>query len=239
MNKKINCLVIEDQVPAQRILTRYIADVPHLKLVATFGDCLSAMSTLEENEIDLLFLDINLPKLSGLNFLKSLRNPPKTILTTAYPQYALDGFELDVLDYLLKPFSFDRFFKAINKLQLSNEKSSTTTPKEVEYLEQFVFVKSDKVLHRVDFQSIIYVQADGDFVRVVTTETKHFLSNTLKYWSSILPERHFLQVHRSYLVNISKIEYIRGNEIITKAGKVPVGRSFKNKLLETIEKIGS
>ncbi|MEL7122732.1 MAG: response regulator, partial [Bacteroidota bacterium] len=126
MNKKINCLVIEDQVPAQRILTRYIADVPHLNLVATFGDCLSAMSTLEQSKIDLLFLDINLPKLSGLNFLKSLRNPPKTILTTAYPQYALDGFELDVLDYLLKPFSFDRFFKAINKLQLTNEKSSPT-----------------------------------------------------------------------------------------------------------------
>ncbi|MEL7122982.1 MAG: LytTR family DNA-binding domain-containing protein, partial [Bacteroidota bacterium] len=112
-------------------------------------------------------------------------------------------------------------------------------PKEVEYLEQFVFVKSDKILHRVDFQTIIYVQAEGDFVRVITTETKHFLSNTLKYWTSILPERHFLQVHRSYLINISKIESIRGNEIITKAGKVPVGRSFKNKLLETIEKIGS
>lgn len=241
MGKQTLCIIIEDQLPAQRILQRYLADLPSIKLVGIYEDCLSALSVLMEEPIDLILLDINLPKISGLNFLRSLHLPPKVIITTAYPQYALEGFELDVLDYLLKPISFDRFLMAIGKLNRNIGptplRPQITPPIASERSEKFIFVKSDKVLHRVDFEMIIYVEADGDFVHVVTTERKHLLSHTLKYWNTILPEHVFIQVHRSFIVNLAYIHQIRGNEIKLAARSIPIGRSYKAQLLRKIEKL--
>jgi len=235
MSETITCMIIEDQLPAQRVLQRYIGDLPMLKLQATCGDGLTAMQELKQHSVDLIFLDINLPKISGLNFLRSLANPPKVIITSAYPQYAVEGFELDVIDYLLKPFSFERFLKAISKVMTPDKPSVSLSNDEAK--EEFTFVKSDKTIHRINFDEIIYIQSDNDFVHLVTTEKKYFLSQTLKYWNAILPKRAFVQIHKSYIVNLAKIENIRGNEVKTAQGAIPIGRSFKAQFLERIEEM--
>lgn len=223
----MNCLIIEDQIPAQRVLKRYIQDVPHLNLIGCLTDCLSAMDQLNRDKIDLIFLDINLPKISGLNFLRSLRNPPAIIITSAYPEYAIEGFELNVIDYLLKPIAFDRFLKAISKINRAEKYSETSDQKE----EPFIFVKSDKVLYRINFSDIIYIQAKGDYVHVITNEKKYFLLQTLKYWKAVLPKKQFVQVHKSFIANLANIDSIMGNQIKTSQGIVPVGRSYKGDLL--------
>lgn len=225
-------MIVEDQIPAQRILKRYIKDLPTLELIATCGDCLKAVEQLNMQSIDLIFLDINLPKISGLNFLRSLSNPPLVIITSAYPQYAVEGFELDVIDYLLKPFSFERFLKATFKAM--QRRSGEQVQAVEEPGEQFVFVKSDKEIHRVNFGEILFIQSEGDFVKVITTQKRHFLYQTLKYWNSILPVQYFVQVHKSYIVNLSKIDSIRGNQIKVDQSLIPIGRSFRQAFLEKV-----
>lgn len=226
-------MIIEDQLPAQRVLKRYINDIPSLELTVTYEDCLSALEYLHNNSIDLLFLDINLPKISGLNFLRSQRILPRIIITTAYPQYAVEGFELEVIDYLLKPFSFERFLKAVSKIQ----PNTTTDNTPAEYSESFVFVKSDKAIHRIDFDQINFIQADGDFVHIVTEEKKYFISQTLKYWEAILPSHLFIRVHRSYIINLSKTNQIQGNQIKIKNATIPIGRSYRNSFFDRLDRL--
>jgi len=225
-------MIIEDQLPAQRILQRYIKELPVLQLEASCGDCLKAMEVLNQTKVDVIFLDVNLPKISGLNFLRSLSQPPAIIITSAYPQYAVEGFELDVADYLLKPFSFERFLKAVSKVLMQEDHSISMQPESQK--ENFVFIKSDKTLHRINFEEIVYIKADGDFIHLVTTSKKYFLSQTLKYWKAILPSRSFFQIHKSYIINLARINHIRGNKISTEAGTLPIGRTYKPQFLQRI-----
>ncbi len=230
----ISCIIIEDQLPAQRVLQRYIKDLPILQLKASCGDCLKAMQVLNEETVDLIFLDVNLPKISGLNFLRSLSNPPKVIITSAYPQYAIEGFELDVVDYLLKPFSFERFLKSISKLLTTEESKGSDLNKNDN--QKFVFIKSDKTIHRINFEEIIYIKSDGDYIRLVSAQKKYFLSQSLSYWNTILPSRSFIQTHKSYIVNLARIDQIRGNEISTEAGIIPIGRSYKQEFVRQLKR---
>ncbi|HKK45285.1 MAG TPA: LytTR family DNA-binding domain-containing protein [Balneolaceae bacterium] len=229
----MKCIIIEDELPAQRVLKKYIADIPYLDLVNTFKSPVEAMETLQSKSVDVLFLDINLPKISGLNFLRSLRNPPQVIITTAYPDYAHEGFELNVVDYLLKPFSFDRFLKALSKIQTTKNNSSGHPSSG----NRFVFVKVDKVLHKVDFEDILYIESDKDYVNIVKTDGSLMLLQTLKYWQDLLPDRDFARVHKSFIVNISKIKKIAGNQIEIADRFIPVGRAFKQDFLEKIKTI--
>lgn len=233
MSKKISCIIIEDQAPAQRILKRYIGDTPVLELKNSFADALSALEYLKTNPIDLIFLDIHLPKISGMDFLKILNPVPSVILTTAFSEYALDGYEYEVTDYLLKPFSLERFTAAVQKV----ERSFATENKEVHKskntkLEDFIFVKSGHDFIKIAPTEIRYIKSEGDYTRIVLAKEKHLVSETLKDWQKQLPEPFFYQIHKSYLVNIAFISKISGNQVFVESEILPVGRTYKERFFE-------
>lgn len=234
----LKCLIIEDELPAQRVLKNYISDVPYLELCGTYKSAMDALETVQSQDIDLLFLDINLPKISGLNFLRSLKNPPKVIITTAYPDYAHEGFELDVVDYLLKPFSFERFIQSLSKLKTeAGKESEASTNDHRDYQHRYAFVKVDKTLHRVDFNDIRYIESDKDYVNIVRDGENLMLLQTLKHWLNMLPDQNFARVHKSYIVNISRIDKIIGNQIKIGDAVIPIGRYYKQDFMEKIEPI--
>ncbi|SFB61224.1 LytR/AlgR family response regulator transcription factor [Algoriphagus aquimarinus] len=221
----MRCIIVEDQQPAQRILKKYIADFGSLTLVATFGDAIQAMEFIKEESVDLMFLDINLPKLSGISFLKSLSNKPQVIMTTAYSEYALDGYELDVVDYLLKPFSFERFVKAVGKVR-GNTDGLTHSKKEH-------FIKIGYEYVRIAFKDIIHLAADGDYCEVCMLDKKHLSSEPMKKWIEILGEGDFYRIHKSYVVNIHKIIKLSGNQVHLIGDTVlPIGRTYREEFME-------
>ncbi len=225
----MNCIIIEDQAPAQRILKRYIEDVGSLILLNTFSDPIQAMSFLKTGSVDLIFLDIHLPKLSGIEFLKSITNPPKVILTTAFPDYALESYDLDVVDYLLKPFSFQRFVKAVSKVSI--EKQSTDRPEAT--IPKSLFLKSGHEHIKINVDQISHINSDADYTDVYYGNQKYISSESLKYWEDILHPYGFIRVHKSHIVNLSMVEKISKNQIylLTKV-KVPIGRTYKKSLEE-------
>lgn len=235
------CLIIEDQLPAQRILERYINDIPNLELVGSFTDPLAALDFIRKAQVDLLFLDIHLPKLSGMDFLKILPYQPRVILTTAFSEYALEGYEYSVVDYLLKPISFERFLKAVSKvLHPANGASEapTVTPppsSAAESSEPYLFVKSDRALLKLTLADIIYIKAEEDFSYVYTADNHHFLSYTLKFWEETLPAHQFCRIHRSYLVQLAHINRIEANQVFTSLATLPIGRSYREHFMQRIK----
>ncbi|MGI9541908.1 MAG: LytR/AlgR family response regulator transcription factor [Cyclobacteriaceae bacterium] len=230
-----SCIIIEDQLPAQRILKRYIEDVPELTLLNTFTDPLSALAFMQKEKVNLIFLDIHLPKISGMDFLKILPYKPKVILTTAFSEYAIEGYEFDVVDYLLKPISFERFMKAISKVIYQTERSEPATKGIANDSDHYIFVKSDRTIVKIDTTTIIYIKADSDFTRVITSDKNYFLSYPLKYWQEVLPRNNFCRVHKSYIVNLNHVDQIEGNQIVTSKEKLPIGRSFKEDFMQRID----
>ncbi|SHM83850.1 two component transcriptional regulator, LytTR family [Cyclobacterium lianum] len=225
----MKCIIVEDQPPAQRILKKYLEDLGTCTLAGTFSDPIKAMAFLQQENVDLLFLDINLPKISGIELLKSLPFKPKVILTTAHPEYALESYELDVVDYLLKPFSFQRFVKAIGKIptrQDAPESSPYDSGKEC-----FIKVGYDHV--RIAFTDIHFIMSDGDYSEISLAEKKYISSEPLKNWLGILDERIFIRVHKSFIVNVTEISKISGNQIFMLNGKmVPLGRAYKDTFMD-------
>lgn len=219
----MNCIIIEDQLPAQRVIKKYLADLPALRLSASFQNAIDALDFLKENDVDLIFLDINLPKISGINFLKNLAKPPAIIITSAYSQYALEGFELNVVDYLLKPFSFERFLKAISKIKAS-DRSETKT----------LFIKSDKEFYQLKVQDIIYIKGDDDFTRIYTKEKLYLDKRTMKVWIEELPAT-FLRIHKSFIVNKNVITKISGQRVFLNDLELPIGRTYKESVMRLTE----
>lgn len=234
--KNIRCLILEDEKPAQGILEKYIGELPNLELAGTYTNPLSAMEQIQSEKIDLIFLDINLPKISGINFLKSLKNPPAVIITTAYPEYALEGYELNVVDYLLKPISFERFLKAISKLEpeLEIEPATSAGGEQSSYQNGYTFEKADNTIYKIEYRKIRYLESDRDYVKVIADDDDYLFRQSLKYWETILPEEEFSRVHKSYIVNVSKIDRISGNRIISGEDIIPIGRNYKEAFLEKI-----
>lgn len=220
----MNCIIIEDQLPAQRIIEKYLKKVPSLKLVHSFQNALDALEFLHSNSVDLIFLDINLPKISGINFLKNLAHPPNVIITSAYSEYALEGFELDVVDYLLKPFSFERFLKAISKIPPSSDDSENN----------YVFIRCDKEFFKVIISDIQYIKGDDDFTRVYTKEKMYLDNRAMKIWISELPSN-FVRIHRSYILNMDFVTRISGQRVFIDQLEFPIGRSHKQKIMNLIE----
>jgi DNA-binding LytR/AlgR family response regulator len=231
----MNCIIIEDQPPAQRILKKYIADIGTLQLEATFSDAIQAMEFLRTETVDLIFLDIHLPKISGIDFLRSMTHPPQVILTTAFPDYALESYEFNVVDYLLKPFSFQRFVKAVAKVPVrrpdlpqmeGSPADQTAQPSEV-------FIKSGYDYIRITIREIVYIQADADYTELHLKDKKVLSSEPLRYWLEILPTDQFVQVHKSYIVNAGSIEKISGNQIfLENEAAVPIGRTYKDSFIQ-------
>lgn len=212
----MHCLIIDDEPVARDILTRYIDDTPMLTLAGECESAVDAISFLKEHKVDLLFLDINMPKLSGISFLKSLIHPPKVIMTTAYSEYALEGYELDVIDYLLKPFSFERFLKAVNKVPAGEQNEQA-----------HVVIRADGKTYRIAEKDIFLVESMGDYITLHTEDQKHTFNQTLKSFAEELTGSEFLRVHKSYLVSLKHIDYLEGNIIHLKGHEVPVGHSYK------------
>ena len=230
---RCKCIIVEDEPLAQNILKKYIADHPSLELVATCTDALEAQLILNKQSIHLIFLDINLPKLSGINFLKSLLQSPLIIFTTAYPEFAVEGFELNAVDYLLKPFSFERFLKAVNKVI---EKLNNSSLPKKDDIDTFIFFKSDKKIHKVDLESIHYIEAVGDYMKVITDSGQLLINETMKNLQEELPARSFIRVHKSFIISRNRIKFIEGNYIQVETKSIPIGATYRNDVLASTDK---
>jgi DNA-binding LytR/AlgR family response regulator len=239
-------IIVDDEPLALDVIETYISRMPNLALVARCNNAFEANEALKNNDIDLMFLDIQMPQLTGIDFLKTLKTPPMVIFTTAYQQYAVEGFELNAIDYLLKPISMDRFMKAVNKaseqydLHHQEAKNGLNTEGGGEAKPDYIFVKADKKLQRVKFSEILYIEGLKDYV-IIRTETGRIISlQTMKSLEDKLPVAQFVRVHRSFIVGIDKIHAIVGNmvEVIEKgvAKHLPIGKNYRDELLEMIEK---
>ncbi len=220
------CLIVDDEPAARALLQEYAHQAGGLEIAASCSDALQARQVLNENHIDLLFLDINMPKISGIDFLKTLANPPQVILTTAFSEYALDGYELHVADYLLKPFSFERFLKALDKVKprLSSQKIIT--------------VKADGRFYRIPLNSILFAESNGDYLTLHTIDKKLTFYQTLQDFYARLPDGEFCRVHKSFIVALSKIDYLSRNVIKIGNHEIPVGKAFRNDFLSRYLKQG-
>lgn len=226
---KLNCLIIDDEPSSQSILKIFCKDVEFLNVISICNNALEAMSILNnQNNIDLLFLDINMPKLSGLNFYKSLQNPPDVIFTTAYSEYALDGFEVNAIDYLLKPFSFERFLTAVNKA-INKKKSDDNSITH----DDFLIIKSNKVLHKINPNDILFVEAFGDYVKVHQENTVITTNSTFTNILKILPKQ-FVRCHKSFAINLKKMNSLAGNVITIGDKTVPIGQTYKSDFLKSL-----
>jgi DNA-binding LytR/AlgR family response regulator len=224
------CLIIDDEPPAQRVVELYLKDIPMLKLAGKCPNAFIAMEYLQKYKIDIIFLDINMPKMSGFDFIKTLPSVPAIIVTTAYREYALEGFELDVVDYLKKPFSFERFMKAVNKAIERIRSKACSYPEQLTSLvadNSFIFIKEDKVSYKVDVNKILYIEAFGDYIKVFTPEKIFLTYMSLKKIAEALPASQFIRVHKSYMVSADKIKLIEGNAIKIFDNWIPIGKSYR------------
>ncbi len=219
----INCIAIEDEPLALKKLEGFIHQMNYLNLMKTFSNAVDAMGYLKQYSIDLIFLDIRMKKLSGIQFLESLSNPPKVVITTAYGEYALKGYELEVADYLLKPFTFERFLKSVDKVynQITALQQSTV---EMEYF----FVKTEYRIEKIELKKVLYIQGMKDYLQIHTLEKKIMTLQTFKNLLEILPKTDFQRVHNSYIVSVSKIESIERNRIRIGNNLIPISNSYKS-----------
>ncbi|QBA65502.1 LytR/AlgR family response regulator transcription factor [Muriicola soli] len=230
----MTCIIIEDQVPAQRILQKYIEDAKILQLKGTFSSALEAMEFLKNNTVDIVFLDIHLPKLTGLEFIKSLSNRPNIILTTAFSDYALESYEYNVIDYLLKPFSFQRFLKAIAKVSKTPGNSDRQTSQTINDSDD-IYIKSGHEYRKLKVSDISFIKSDTDYTVIYTKETKHLSVERLKHWEEVLPKDLFLRIHKSYLINTKKIVKFLGNRVyLDNDMELPIGRLYKEAFVNKV-----
>lgn len=233
----LTCIIIDDEPLARKGLKEYIADVDFLELAGEFDNPLKATDILARQQVHLVFLDIHMPKISGIDFLRTLQNPPLVILTTAYPQYALEGFDLSVLDYLLKPISFDRFFKAVLKARDHYEhRQPVNLGAQPESKDDYIFIKADNKLVKLAYNDIVFVEALQNYVTIHTNDKKFITYLTFKSMEESLPADKFIKVHKSYLVAIAKIGSIEGNEIIAGNHHIPISRNLKDEVMERLLK---
>ncbi len=247
---KINALIVDDEPIARAGMEEYAADISFLNIVDTCDSAVKAYEFVAAGKVDLLFLDIQMPRLTGLDFLKTLKNPPMVILTTAYPQYALEGFALDVLDYLVKPIPFDRFLKAVNKakelfdLKQNHVQNYEKTPQNAVYTEgsslpigdDYFFVKTDNKYERIQFVDILFIESLQNYVIIHTINAKHTVYLTLKSVETYLPTTQFLKVQKSFIVALAKIEGIEGSDVLIGKHRIPISRQDKDSVLDVILK---
>ena len=224
----IRCALIDDEPLSRDILRQFITDHPDIQLVSEYKDALEAMSGLEQKPVDLLFLDINMPKLSGVNFYKSLVIKPLVIFTTAYPEFALEGFELNAVDYLMKPIPFERFLQAIQKVKerINGNGSSAIV--------EHIMLKVDKKLYRTAFEDILFFEAFGDYVKVHLKDQVLIITHTMKRLLTELPSDQFIRTHKSFIINRSKVEFIEGNQLKVGEQMVSIGQVYREQVLAAL-----
>lgn len=231
--KTLQCIIADDEPIARQILENYISEIPYLELKASCKNAFEVLDILQKEHIDLLFLDINMPKLSGLSMLRTLKQMPEVIITTAYPEYAIEGFELSVTDYLLKPFSLERFLQAVMKVQQKSNLRPEAIPNENIETETSIFVKSDKKIIKLDFDAISHIEAYGNYIKIYA-ENMVLAPQTLSDFLKKLPDN-FLRIHKSYAINFNTMKLIDGNQIVLQNdAKLPIGKSFRKAVLDRI-----
>jgi two-component system, LytTR family, response regulator len=224
----IKCIIVEDEPLATKVLVDYVSQVPFLDLQGSFKDAILATEYLHNHSVDLIFLDIHLPRLKGMAFLKTLTHPPAVIITTAYHQYAVEGFDLNVTDYLLKPFEFERFLVAVNKVTIF-QKEKTTIP-EAEEKKNYLFLNVQKKKVKILFSDIVYIESQKEYIKIVTTK-KDFVSKMGTHEiEDLLPPHLFKRIHRSFIVSVSKIDSYTAEEVEVNGVSIPVGRAYRDSL---------
>jgi two-component system, LytTR family, response regulator len=222
----IKCIIIEDEPLAAKILTEYISEIPFLKLQATFKDAIVASDWLRTHSTDLIFLDIHLPKLKGMAFLKTLVHPPAIIITTAYHEYAVEGFNLSVTDYLLKPIEFERFLQAVTKVRTAQKQVAAAG--ESEKLKEYLFLNVQKRKIKVLFSDIIYIESQREYIRIVTTKGEYLSKIGTQEVERLLPPNMFRRIHRSFIVSLSKIESYTAEAVEVNGVSIPIGRDYRD-----------
>lgn len=226
----IKYIIIDDEPLAHELIENFCGMLPHLKLEKHCYNAMEAIQFLNDNSIDFMFLDINMPKLNGLDFLRTLSKPPKTIITTAYKEHAIEGFELNVVDYLLKPFSFERLVKAVNKVVQTEQKTLET--KGISALQEGhrFFIKGDKKYHQIASDEILYIEAYGNYTKIFFKNEMIVSHEKISSFEELLPQDSFLRVHKSFIVAVDKIKLIEGNRIQVGDNKIPIGETYKSSI---------
>ena len=231
----INCIIIDDEPLAREGIASYVREIDFLHIVATAGNPLELAKLLDQHPIDLIFLDIQMPKMNGLDFLKTVQNPPMVIITTAYPNHALEGFQLNVLDYLLKPITFDRFFKSVKKAydyyQLLNRPGDANVQKAAA---DYFFIRCGSKYEKIQFDQILFVEGMQNYITIYTQKGKFVTLLYLKNLEENLDNASFMRVHKSYIVSLDKIEGIEGNEILIQSHRIPISRNYREAVLARV-----
>jgi DNA-binding LytR/AlgR family response regulator len=230
--KKMRCIIVDDEPVARKIVREFTAQVPYLELVGEFENVARTKAFLHNDHADLMFLDIEMPKMSGVDYLKRSTVDPLVILTTAFPEYALEGYELDIIDYLLKPIAFSRFLKAVQKAKEFNDirHSQVLTPHP-----SYLFVRSEKRIEKIELKDILYIESFGNYVNIYTGQKKILAYLTLKGLESQLPPQEFIKIHQSFLVAFAHISAIEGNQVFINNKPLPISRNYREAVMKVVE----
>ena len=232
---RIKCLIVDDEPPAREVLKRYVEEIPTMEMAGECANAIQAITILQQQTIDLIFLDIRMPQLNGTDFLKTLKNPPKIIFTTAYSEYALEGYELDIVDYLMKPIRFDRFLKAVNRSFpiLGHKQPADQMPSTDERInESFVYFRADRKMVKVLLNDILYIESMKDYIKVVTTIGTIITKQSISSVETMLPDTLFLRTHRSFIVSIGKIKSFTNELIDIDKAEIPIGKLYRNGVMK-------
>ncbi len=231
---KINCIIVDDEALARRGLEEYTRNIDFLDVKGVCKNAVQANMLIKSEQVDLIFLDIEMPLISGMDFLKSLNNPPKVIFTTAYSEYALESFAFDVVDYLVKPISFERFLQAVNKAYRLLEGNKVEVIKAAESKEDFIFVKVDKDFVKIKYDEILFIQGMQNYVMIFTATTKQMVLVPMKSVLEMLPADRFYQTHKSFIVSLEKVKAISGNQLVIGEHKTPISRDKKDEVVKLL-----
>jgi DNA-binding LytR/AlgR family response regulator len=231
---KTKCIIIDDDLLAITVIESYLEKITTIEIVAKYNNAIDAYDILRKEKIDLIFLDIEMPRLTGVDFIKTLNNPPSIIITSANKDYAIDGFELNVLDYLMKPITFGRFLKAVNKFFLLHRSVKSINKLNDENKEDFLFVKENKKMVKIFLKDILYIESIKDYVKIATINKSVVTKEQISAFENKLNNDDFIRIHRSYIVSINKIEAFSNTTIEISEKELPIGRSYKNSVMERL-----
>lgn len=232
----MKCIIVDDEPLAIEILESYVARIDDLKWVGSFRNALAAFTFLQQNPVDLIFLDIQMPKLSGIDFLKTLKRAPKIIFTTAFRDYAIEGFELEVADYLLKPIPFERFLKSIAKVLPQQPVVETKAALPSTPADNFIYFKVDKKMVKTRMNDVLFIESIKDYVKVKTIEKEIITQQKISYLEESLPKSQFLRIHRSFIINVEKIDAYSASDVELGKHQIPIGRNYKNDVMKVLSK---
>ncbi len=242
MNKVINCIIIDDEEMATKVIAKHLENIPDFKIVGIFHSAVEAFLVIDDLKVDVMFLDIQMPKMTGISMLKMLKKQPLTVLTTAHREYALEGFQLEVVDYLLKPIGLNRFLQTVSRIKrLVNTNSQQTNIEKEEVTENsetldHIFIKSERAFLKIDFLTILHIEAIKNHIKIVTTKETHISLMPISEFETKLPPNDFIRIHRSYIINIAQVKRFDNNSVTNDKGVFPIGRSYKEIVRDLLNK---